>query len=135
MFPFPTGGCTPPYTVPGFLFRSAGYRSHPLVMVKLASFFPFFPAIRFLTKDTKSIDSFQALSELGRTIYMALDQGLEADQERTDLSPHFEDLLYQMVNVNSSEDEEEGEGGRSPTDKHDDDDEGVYVNATASAPR
>jgi len=77
----------------------------------------------------------KALSELGRTIYMALDQGLEADQERTDLSPHFEDLLYQMVDVDSSEDEEEGEGGRSPTDKHDDDDEGVYVNATASAPR
>ena len=121
-------------TVPGFLFWSAGYLSHPLVMVKLASFLPFFPAIRFLTKD-KWIDSFQALSELGRTIYMALDQGLEADQERTDLSPHFEDLLYQMVNVNSSEDEEEGEGERSPTDKHDDDDEGVYVNATASAPR
>ena len=79
---------------------------------------------------------FQALSELGRTIYMALDQGLDADQERTDLSPHFEDLLYQMVNVNSSEDEEEeGGGGRSPRDKRDDDDEGVYVNATASAPR
>ena len=103
-------------------------------MVKLASFLPFLPAIRFLTKG-EWIDSFQALSELGRTIYMALDQGLEADQERTDLSPHFEDLLYQMVNVNSSEDEEEGEGERSPTDKHDDDDEGVYVNATASAPR
>ena len=49
-----------PFIVPRFLSRSAGYLSHPLVMVKLASFLPFFPAIRFLTKG-EWIDSFSGL--------------------------------------------------------------------------